>query len=131
MNLPTNPFRVPSDVVVTPSVPGIASLSEEDSRFADSVPEAEGPAPCSCADDTRTVQTPKSSAAPKIPIWGRICMGAQGIATAATKAADDAICATVRKFFKVLLPRMGRSGTTIVSPGPMVAESTPLDQRRP
>jgi len=131
MNLPSNPIRVPSDVFVTSSIPGVASASEEDSRFADSLSEGEGCAPCSCARDVRTAQAPNSSATPKIPIWGRISMRAQGMATAATKAADDAICATVRKFFNVLLPRTGLSGTTMVSPGPSVVESTPPDQRRP
>src|SRR5271157_1473280 len=131
MNLPTNPIRVPSGVFVTSSIPGIASVREEDSRFADSVPETKGPAPCSCADDMRAVPTPKSSAAPRIPNWRRVGMRAQGIATAATKAADDAICAIVKTFFNVLLPRTGFSGTTIVSPGPSVVESTPPDQRRP
>src|SRR5258708_4885110 len=58
-------------------------------------------------------------------------MRAQGMATAATNAADDAICATDRTFFNVLLPSSGFSGTIIVSPGPIVAESTPPDQRTP
>src|SRR5881394_171226 len=53
------------------------------------------------------------------------------MATAATNAADDAICATAKKFFIVLLPRTGLSGTTTVSPGPIVDESTLPDQKPP
>jgi len=53
------------------------------------------------------------------------------MATAATNAADEAICATDRKFFNVLLPNTGLSGTTIVSPGPKAEESTLPDQKPP
>src|SRR5207245_9995924 len=55
----------------------------------------------------------------------------QGMATAATNAADDAICATERTFLNVPPPSTGFSGTTIMSPGPSVDESTPPDQKLP
>src|SRR5689334_9036325 len=54
-----------------------------------------------------------------------------GIATAATNAADDAICATDKTFLRVLLPSIGFSGTTTVSPGPRADESTLPDQKPP
>src|SRR5216683_2272567 len=51
------------------------------------------------------------------------------IATAAASAPACAICAIDTMFLHALLPSTGFSGTTIVSPGPIVAESAPPDQR--
>ena len=68
------------------------------------------------------------SIAPRLPTCSRIVTCAYGIATAATNAVDAAICAMDKTFFIVLLPSAGFSGTTIVSPGPVAAESTPPDQ---
>src|SRR5258708_11963319 len=110
---------------------GSASVLEEGLRFSEAVSDAAGPAPCSCADKTRTSPTLNGSVVPRIVIRCFILICAHGMATAATNAADDAICATDRTFFKVLLPRTGFSGTTIVSPGPIVADCTPADQRPP
>src|SRR5579863_4185759 len=57
-------------------------------------------------------------AAPKQP---------HGIATAAANAPACAIWAMATRFFQTLLPITDRSGTTIVSPGPMAEDSTPPD----
>src|SRR6266513_880620 len=128
MNLPTNPVSVPSDIFLTAfaSVATSVFLS-----LSEAVSDAEGCAPCSCAYDTLTFPKLNSSVVPKIAIRRIVLIYPQGMATAATNAADDAICATDRTFFSVLLPRTGLSGTTTVSPGPMAAESTLPDQKPP
>src|SRR5580658_2481622 len=55
----------------------------------------------------------------------------QGIATAAASAPACAICAMATRFFQTLLPTIARSGTIIVSPGPIVEDSTPPDHIPP
>src|SRR5208283_923854 len=55
-------------------------------------------------------------------------LAAYGIATAAASAPAWATCAIATMFFQTLLPSTARSGTTMVSPGPTEAESTPPDQ---
>src|SRR5713101_9657042 len=131
MNLPTNPVRDPSDIFEIASTSGGASLREEGLSFTGAVSDAAGAVPWSCACDTLTFPTLNSSVVPRIAIRGLLFIYPHGIATAATNAADDAICATDRTFLSVLLPRTGFSGTTIVSPGPIVDERAPPDQRPP
>src|SRR2546429_5226598 len=58
---------------------------------------------------------PRSTLFPYTTLFRSLFKSGHGIATAATNAADDAICATVRTFFNVLLPRTGLSGTTMRS----------------
>src|SRR5260370_10008558 len=53
------------------------------------------------------------------------------MATAAASSPACAICATDTIFFQAELPSTGFSGTTIVSPGPIVDESTLPDQKPP
>src|SRR5207249_4451592 len=99
--------------------------------LSETVSDATGFVPCSCAYDTLNFPGPSASVVPRITINRFLFIYPHGMATAATNAADDAICATDRTFFNLLLPRTGLSGTTIVSPGPMVAESTLPDQKPP
>src|SRR6266576_7252724 len=131
MNIPTNPVRVPRDVVFTAFASADTSVLEEGLSFAGAVSEGVGCVPCSCADVTLTFPTLNSSVVPRIAIRHFLFIYPHGMATAATNAADDAICASDITFFSVLLPRTGLSGTTIVSPGPMAAESTLPDQKPP
>src|SRR5437879_5101547 len=131
MNLPTNPVRVPWEVFLTPFASVATSVFEEGLSFAEAVSDAAGLVPCSCAYDTLTFPTPNTSVVPRIAMIRLVLIGAHGMATAATNAADDAICAIDRTFLSALLPRTGLSGTTIVSPGPMAAESTLPDQKPP
>src|SRR6266571_3777356 len=131
MNLPTNPVCVPWDVFLTPFASVTTSVFEEGLSFAGTVSDAAGFVPCSCADDTLTFPTPSTSVVPRIAIRLHVLICPHGMATAATNAADDAICATDRTFFNLLLPRTGLSGTTIVSPGPKDEESTLPDQKPP
>src|SRR6266849_5600304 len=131
MNLPTNPVRDPPDVFEIASISGGASVFEEALSFVGAVSDAACAVPCPCAYDTLTFPTLTSSVVPRIAIRRLVFISPHGMATAATNAADDAICATDRTFFNVLLPRTGFSGTTIVSPGPNVAESTLPDQKLP
>ncbi len=65
--------------------------------------------------ETLTFPMLKISVVPRIASKCLVLIYRQGMGTAATKAADDAID---RTFFNVPLPRTGFSGTTIVSPGP-------------
>src|SRR6266571_8259040 len=131
MNLPTNPVCVPWDVFLTPFASVTTSVFEEGLSFAGTVSDAAGFVPCSCADDTLTFPTPNSSVVPRIVIRPHVLICPHGMATAATNAADDAICAIDRTFFNVPLPRTGLSGTMTVSPGPIVEESTLPDQKPP
>src|SRR5437016_10273299 len=131
MNLPTNPVCVPRDVFLTAFASADTSVFEEGLSLSQAVSDGTGFVLCSCAYDTLTFPTPNTSVVPKIAIRRIVLIYPHGMATAATNAADDAICATDRTFFKVLLPRTGLSGTTTVSPGPMVAESTLPDQKPP
>src|SRR5712692_8218390 len=130
-NLPTNPVCVPLDNFKTAFPSGGLSVFEEELCFSEADSDAAGFVPCSCAYDTLVFPTLNSSVVPRIVIRRLVLICPQGMATAATNAADDAICATDKTFFKVLLPRTGFSGTTIVSPGPTVAESTLPDQKPP
>src|SRR5437762_2727619 len=131
MNLSTNPVRVPWGVLSTAFASADTSVLEEGLPLSEAASDAAGCVPCSCADDTLTFPTPNSSVVPRIAIRRFLFIYPHGMATAATNAADDAICAIDRTFFSVLLPRTGLSGTTIVSPGPMAAESTLPDQKPP
>src|SRR6266576_3512559 len=131
MNLPTNPVRVPGDVFPTAFASADTSGFEEGWFLSEAVSDATGCVPCSCAYDTLTFPTPNRSVAPRIVIRRFAFIRPHGMATAATNAADDAICATDRTFFNLLLPRTGLSGTTIVSPGPKDEESTLPDQKPP
>src|SRR5437016_6838365 len=131
MNLRTNPVCVPWDIFDTAVASGATSVLDDELSLSEVVSDAAGSVPCSCAYDTLTFPTPNSSIVPRIAIGRQVCTCPHGMATAATNAADDAICATDRTFFNVLLPRTGFSGTTIVSPGPIVAESTLPDQKPP
>src|SRR5439155_23767356 len=131
MNLSTNPGCDPRDVFFTAFASADTSVLEEGLSFAGAVSDAVGCVPCSCACDTLTFPTPNSNVVPRIAIRRFLFIYPHGMATAATNAADDAICATDSTFFNLLLPRTGLSGTTIVSPGPMVAESTLPDQKPP
>ena len=131
MNLPTSPLCVPCDVFSTAFVFGDTLIFEEALSFTGAVSEAVGAVPCCCAYDTLTLPTLCSSIVPRNTIRRFALIYPHGMATAATKAADDAICATVRTFFNLLLPRTAFSGTTIVSPGLSVVESTPPDQKPP
>ena len=112
-----------------------SSAFDEELCFSEAMSDAVDPATCSCANDIRAVRALASSAAPRIPTWHRVVICSSSAshlnATAATNAADDAICAIARTFFKVLLPRTGFSGTIIVSPGPIPDESTLPDQKPP
>src|SRR6267154_3878962 len=131
MNLPTNPVRVPWDVFLTPFASVATSVFEERLSLSEAVSDAAGFAPCSCAYDTLAFPTLNTSVVPRIVIRHHVRICPHGMATAATNAADDAICATDSTFFSVLLPRSGLSGTMIVSPGPIVEESTLPDQKPP
>src|ERR1700694_2702807 len=131
MNLPTNPVRDPSDDLAAGFASGGPSVLEVGLSFFEAVSAAVGPVPCSCAYDKLTFPTLKISVVPRIAIRLLFFISPQGIATAATNAADDAICATDKTFFNVLLPRTAFSGTTIVSPGPKVDESTLPDHKPP
>src|SRR6266436_4022941 len=131
MNLPTNPVRVPWDVFLTPFASVATSVFEEGLSLSEAASDAAGCVSCSCACDTLTFPTPSTSVVPRIAINRFLFIYPHGMATAATNAADDAICATDRTFFSVLLPRTGLSGTTIVSPGPSADESTLPDQKPP
>src|SRR5690242_14367376 len=131
MNPATNPVCVPRDFFATAFVSVGTSAFGERLSFSEAVSDTAGPVSCSCADDTLSAPTLNTSVIPRIAIRYLVLICPQGIATAATKAADEAICATDRTFFNVLLPSTGFSGTTTVSPGPSVAESTLPDQKLP
>src|SRR5437667_12061670 len=105
MNLPTNPVRVPWDVFLTAFASADTSGFDEGLSFAARVSDAAGSLPCPCAYDTLTFPTPNRSVVPRIAIKRFLFMCPHGMATAATNAADDAICATDRTFFNLLLPR--------------------------
>src|SRR5216683_7747203 len=131
MNLPTNPVWFPRDVFLTVFASADTSVFEEGLPFTGAVSDAAGAVPWSCACNTLTFPSLNSSVVPRIAIRGLLFIYPHGMATAATNAADDAICATERTFLSVLLPRTGFSGTTIVSPGPIVDERALPDQRPP
>src|SRR5712692_6764948 len=131
MNFPTNPVRDPSDDFLPAFASADTSVFEEALSFTGAVSDAACAVPCSCAYDTLTFPTLTSSVVPRIAVRSPLFISPHGMATAATNAADDAICATDRTFFNVLLPRTGFSGTTIVSPGPSVDESTLPDHKPP
>src|SRR5712692_10498263 len=133
MNLPTNAVRDPLNVLSTALASADTSVFEEVLSFSDTFSDTFSDAAWSvpCANDTLTFPTLNSNIAPRIAVSLRVIICPHGMATAATNAADDAICATDRTFFNVLLPRTGFSGTTIVSPGPSVDESTLPDHKPP